>query len=60
VPGAANPALPRVFNTTVHIPTSANGLRNFVAYARSSLTGLETKVSVPVFIGASPSPTPRP
>jgi hypothetical protein len=60
VPGAANPSLPRVFNTVVHIPASANGLENFVTYARSSLTGLETKVSVPVFIGASPSPTPRP
>jgi hypothetical protein len=59
VPGAANPALPRVFNTVVHIPTNANGLHNFVAYARSALTGLETKVSVPVFIGAPPSPTPR-
>jgi hypothetical protein len=50
VPGAANPALPRVFNTVVTIPATANGLQNFVAYARSSITGLETKVSVPVDI----------
>ena len=60
VPGAANPALPRVYNSVVHIPTAANGLHNFVTYARSSLTGLETNVSVPVFIGEPPSPTPRP
>jgi hypothetical protein len=60
VPGAANPALPRVYNSVVHIPTAANGLHNFVTYARSSLTGLETNVSVPVYIGAPPSPTPRP
>lgn len=60
VPGTANASLPRVYNTVVHIPTSGNGLHNFVAYARSALTGLETKVSVPVFIGAPPSPTPRP
>ena len=59
VPGATNPALPRVYNTVVHVPTNANGQHDFVAYARSSLTGLETKVSVPVFIGAPPSPTPR-
>ena len=58
-PGAANPSLPRAFNTVVHIPTSANGQHQFVAYARSSLSGLETKLSVPVFIGAPPSPTPR-
>jgi hypothetical protein len=59
VPGAANSALPRVYNTVVHIPTAANGLHDFVTYARSALTGLETKVSVPVFIGVAPSPTPR-
>jgi len=59
VPGAVNSALPRVYNTVVHIPTTANGLHNFVTYARSALTGLETKVSVPVFIGIAPSPTPR-
>ena len=54
VPGAANAALPRVYNTLVRIPTNANGQHNFVAYTRSSLSGLETKVSVPVFIGAPP------
>ena len=59
VPGTANPALPRVYNTVVNIPANTSGLQNFVAYARSGLTGLETKVSVPVFIGAPPSPTPR-
>jgi hypothetical protein len=58
VPGQANPALPRVYNTVVHIPTNANGQHDFVTYARSSLTGLETKVSVPVFIGAPPTRTP--
>jgi hypothetical protein len=59
VPGAANPAFPRVYHTTVHIPTQANGLHNFVTYARSSLNGFETKVSIPVFVGVAPSPTPR-
>jgi hypothetical protein len=59
VPGT-NTSLPRVYNSVVHIPTSANGLHNFVTYARSALTGLETKVSVPVYIGVPPSPTPRP
>jgi hypothetical protein len=54
VPGAANPALPRLFNTAVSIPVNAAGLRNFVAYAHSSLTGLETKVAVPVYVGAVP------
>src|SRR5207248_6788387 len=59
VPGTADAGLPRVYTSLVHIPTNANGQHNFVTYARSSLTGLETKVSVPVFIGTPPSPTPR-
>jgi hypothetical protein len=59
VPGLTNAALPRVYNSVVTIPTNAHGLHNFVTYARSALTGLETKVSVPVFIGVAPSPTPR-
>jgi hypothetical protein len=60
VPGNVNPAFPRVYNTVITIPATANGQHNIVAYAQSNVTGLETKVSVPVFIGAAPSPTPRP
>ena len=33
---------------------------DFVAYAASSLTGQSASVSVPVFLGTPPTPTPRP
>lgn len=48
------------FTLTVKIPTSAAGGHMFTAYAYSSTTGQESKVSVPVYIGAAPTPTPRP
>ena len=48
-----------VFNTVVTIPSGTGG-HTFTAYARSSLTGEETVVSVPIFVGAAPTPTPRP
>lgn len=54
VPGAAASVHPRLYSTTVTIPSNASGGRDFVAYARSTVTGLETVVSVPVFIGAAP------
>jgi hypothetical protein len=55
VPGAGN-----AFKIKATLPSSANGGHNLVAYARSSVTGQETVQSVPVFIGAAPTPTPRP
>jgi hypothetical protein len=48
------------FTVTATIPTSAAGGHTFTAYTYSSTTGQEAKVSVPVFIGAAPTPTPRP
>lgn len=48
------------FSLKVTIPTSLTGGHTFVAYARSSVTGAETQVSIPFFIGAAPTPTPRP
>ena len=48
------------FTLTVKIPTASSGGHMFTAYAYSSTTGQEAKVSVPVFIGAAPTPTPRP
>jgi hypothetical protein len=50
VPGTNNPSFPRLFRTVVTIPSSASGGHTFVAYAQSSLTGLETKLSVPVTV----------
>ena len=55
VPGASN-----AFNIKATLPSTANGGHNLVAYARSSITGQETVESVPVFVGAAPTPTPRP
>jgi hypothetical protein len=48
------------FVITAKLPTNLSGGNNFVAYAHSSITGAETSVTVPVFLGAAPTPTPRP
>jgi hypothetical protein len=50
----------KAFRIIAKITNEANGGHNFVAYARSALTGQETVTSVPVFIGVAPTPTPRP
>jgi hypothetical protein len=50
----------RTFQTEVTIPNSMHGGHTFVAYAHSSVTGMETMVSVPVFVDVMPAPTPRP
>jgi hypothetical protein len=50
----------RLFSITAKLSNSLNGGHNLVAYARSSVTGEETIVSVPMFVGAAPTPTPRP
>ncbi len=57
--GTATPTGNGTFQLTVKIPTNFGGGHNFVAYAVST-TGLETKVSVPIYIGVAPTPTPRP
>lgn len=49
-----------VFSTVVTIPAGASGGHTFTAYAHSSLTGQETVVAVPIYVGAAPTPTPRP
>jgi hypothetical protein len=48
------------FQVTAKLPTNVSGETSFFAYARSAITGQETKLSVPVFLGAAPTPTPRP
>lgn len=47
------------FATRVTVPSQIRGNAMFFAYARSSVTGQETVVSVPVFVGAAPTPTPH-
>jgi hypothetical protein len=49
-----------LFTTKVTIPETFSGGMDFCAYARSSVTGQESEAQVPVFIGAAPTPTPRP
>jgi hypothetical protein len=48
-----------VFAVTARLPTNVIGGTNFFAYAHSAVTGQETAVSVPVFLGAAPTPTPH-
>jgi hypothetical protein len=57
-PGLAGGQL-GAYSARLSIPSTANGGYDFVAYARSSLTGLETVVTVPVFVGVRPVPTPK-
>jgi len=54
-------ALPsgQVWQIKASVPSSTNGGHDFVAYALSA-SGQQTRVSVPVFVGAAPTPTPRP
>lgn len=48
------------FVTRVTVPSQIKGGTTFFAYATNAVTGQETVVSVPVFVGAAPTPTPRP
>ncbi|HLZ25838.1 MAG TPA: hypothetical protein VKV73_00785 [Chloroflexota bacterium] len=48
------------FVTKVTVPSQIHGGTTFFAYATNSITGQESVVSVPVFVGAAPTPTPRP
>jgi hypothetical protein len=57
--GGAQPTGP-TFSVTADVSNSANGGHTVYVYARSSVTGREAVVAVPVFVGASPTPTPRP
>jgi hypothetical protein len=57
--GAATPE-GGTFAATITFPATAAGGHSFVAYAYSPTTGLETRVSVPIWIGAAPTPTARP
>jgi hypothetical protein len=48
----------QLFQLKATLPSSANGGRDFVAYAYSAVNGQQTSVSVPVFVGAAPPPPP--
>jgi hypothetical protein len=58
--GSGSPADTHAFQIKATLPNTANGGHNLFAYAHSSITGQETVQQVPVFIGAAPTPTPRP
>jgi hypothetical protein len=49
-----------IFSAKVSIPDRFLGSMNFCAYAYSSMTGNESEVMVPIYVGAPPTPTPRP
>jgi hypothetical protein len=59
VPGQ-NGATAHAFRIKATVPANANGGHALFAYAHSSITGQETVVSVPMFVGTPPTPTPRP
>jgi hypothetical protein len=58
VPAPNTTSINKAFSITASVPSTGNGERDFVAYAISGLNGQETSVSMPVFIGAAPTPTP--
>jgi hypothetical protein len=43
------------FSATLTLPSTGVGEREFVAYARSALSGKETQVSLPVVLGEDPT-----
>lgn len=45
---------------TAAVPNSTNGGHTLTVYARSSVTGREAVEQIPLFVGAAPTPTPRP
>jgi len=49
-----------IFTSKVTIPDKFMGGTQFCAYAYSSTTGQESEVMVPIYVGAPPTPTPRP
>jgi hypothetical protein len=58
---AAAPGLAPTFSATLIIPNSTpKGRHIFTAYAHSSVIGVEAIISVPVFVGSPPTPTPLP
>jgi hypothetical protein len=60
-PRAAASGLAPTFATEIVIPSSApKGSHVFMAYAHSSVIGMEAVIAVPVFVGALPTPTPHP
>jgi hypothetical protein len=48
------------FNMQVTIPQTMSGGVDLCAYAYSSMTGKESEIAVPIYLGAPPMPTPRP
>jgi hypothetical protein len=48
------------FAIRVTLPDTMRGGHTLFAYAHSSMTGKDVMVSIPVFVGAAPTPTPRP
>jgi len=58
--GSANTQDSRAFQVTIRVPRNPNGAHDLVAYAHSTVTGNEGVVSVPIFVGMPPTPTPRP
>jgi hypothetical protein len=60
-PFATTPGQAPMFSATLVVPKGApRGQHTLNAYAHSSLTGAEATVSIPIFVGAKPTPTPLP
>jgi hypothetical protein len=66
IPGTTASGNPRDFSVEVTIPSGINHGLDFAAYAVSSVTGQETSVTFPIFVGVPPTrsvgatPTPIP
>ena len=58
--GSGAPGSDHTFTIKVTLPAGANGGHTFYAYAHASVSGQETVSSVPVYVGAAPTATPRP
>jgi hypothetical protein len=50
---------PEAFAIEVNVNLNQSGAHTLSCYAHSSVTGQEASVSVPIFLGAPPTATPR-
>jgi hypothetical protein len=58
VPLANATSTSKTFSIKASLPDGRNGQRDFVAYAMSGVDGQQTSVTIPVYLGAAPTPVP--
>jgi hypothetical protein len=58
--GSGAPGPGGAFAIKATVNANMNGANTLAVYAHSSVTGQDSVVTIPVFLGSPPTPTPRP